>query len=145
MATVILFHDVTRSISCIQLAQYCEKFLDGPILLFTPDVVQSNVSSDAFTHFTEIYNNVESHLPPETVDGLVLLAQKFVSNRLTLSLAPQRDVPRHDGNMRDFLQEFDRENRGTIIKTDFQSNRDSFAFMQHPSRRSHKDSTGSLK
>jgi hypothetical protein len=47
--------------------------------------------------------------------------------------------------MGDFLQEFNRENRGTTIKTDFQSNLDSFAVMQRPSHRSHKDSMGSLK
>jgi hypothetical protein len=145
MATVVLFRDVTRSIACIQPAQYCQKFLNGPVLLFTPYVVQLNVSSDAFAHFTEIRNGVESQLPPETFDDLILLMRKFASNSLTPSLASPRDVPRHEENVHDFLQEFDRENRGTTIKADFQSNRDSFTVMQRPSHRPHKDSTESLK
>jgi hypothetical protein len=51
-------------------------------------MVQSNVSPGAFTHFMEILDGSEPHSAHETVDDLILLAQKFGHNGLIASLVP---------------------------------------------------------
>jgi hypothetical protein len=70
---MILFRDVQHSVPPIELLHQCQKFLDDPTLLSSHDVVQSNVSPDAFTHFMEIFDGAEQHCSPETVDDLMLL------------------------------------------------------------------------
>jgi hypothetical protein len=94
-------------------------------------MVQSNVSPGAFTHFMEILDGAESHFSHETVDDLILLAQEFGHNGLISSLVPQRDVPRHEENVYDLLQELNRDFRSTTIDADLQSIRDSLSVMQH--------------
>jgi hypothetical protein len=101
MVSVILFHDAPYSVRRIEPLQHCQKFLDDPTLLSPPDVVQSNVSPGAFTHFIEILDRSETHFPHETVDDLILLAQESGNNGLIASLVPQRDVPRHEENVHD--------------------------------------------
>jgi hypothetical protein len=61
-------------------------------------MAQLNVSPGAFTYFMEIVDGSEPHFSQETVDDLILLAQEFGHNGLIASLAPQRDVPRHEAN-----------------------------------------------
>jgi hypothetical protein len=45
-------------------------------------------------------------------------------------LVPQRDVPTHEGNVYDLLQEINRDFRSTTIDADLQSIRDSLGVMQ---------------
>jgi hypothetical protein len=83
-------------------------------------MVQSNVSPGAFTHFMEILDGSEPHFSRETIDDLILLAQEFGQNGLIASLVPQRDVPRHEENIHDLLQELSRDFRSTTIDADLQ-------------------------
>jgi hypothetical protein len=71
---VILFCDAPRSISRIQLAQHCEKFLDDQIFLSIPYVIPSDVSPEAFTRFMKILDCFEPYFCPETFDDSMLLA-----------------------------------------------------------------------
>jgi hypothetical protein len=59
------------------------------------------MSPGAFTHFMEILDWSEPHFSQEAVDDLILLAQESGHNSLIASLAPQRDVPRHEENVHD--------------------------------------------
>jgi hypothetical protein len=93
-------------------------------------MVQSNVSPGAFTHFIEIPDGSEPHFSQEAVDDLILLAQEFGYNGLVASLVPQRDVPRHEENVHDLLQEFNRDFRSTTIDADLQSICNSLGIMQ---------------
>jgi hypothetical protein len=77
----------------------------------------------------EILDGAEPHFPQETVDDLVLLTQEFGHNGLIASLVPQRDVPRHEENVYDLLQELNRDFRSTTIDTDLQSIRNSLGVM----------------
>jgi hypothetical protein len=130
VVSVILFHDAPYSVRRIELLQHCQKFLDDPILLSSPYMVQSNVSPGAFTHFMEILDGSEPHFSQETVDDLILLAQEFGHHGLIARLVPQRDVPRHEDPVYDLLQELNRDFRSTIIDADLQSIRDSLGVMQ---------------
>jgi hypothetical protein len=107
-----------------------QKFLDDPTLLSSPYMVQSNVSHGAFTHFMDILDGSEPHFSQETVDDLLLLAQEFGHNTLIASLVPQRDVLRHEENVHDLLQAFNRDFRSATIEADLQSIRDSLGVMQ---------------
>jgi hypothetical protein len=98
---VILFHDAPYSVRRIELLQHCQEFLDDPILLSSPHMVQSNVSPGPFTNFTEILNGSEPRFSQETVDDLILLVHEFGHNGLIASLVPQRDIPRHEENVHD--------------------------------------------
>jgi hypothetical protein len=93
-------------------------------------MVQSNVSSGAFTRFMEILDGSEPHFPQETVDDLILLAQEFGPNDLIASLVPRQDVPRHEENVDDLLHELNRDFRSTTIEADLQSVRDLLGVMQ---------------
>jgi hypothetical protein len=93
-------------------------------------MVQSNVSLGAFTNFMQILDGAEPHFPQETGDDLILLAQEFGHNGLIASLVPQRDIPRHEENVHDLLQELNRDFRSTTIEADLQSIRDSLGVMQ---------------
>jgi hypothetical protein len=93
-------------------------------------MVQSNVSPHAFTHSTEILDGAESHFSQETVDDLILMAQEFGHNSLITSLVPQRDVPRHEENVHDLLQELNRDFRSTTIDADLQPICKSLGIMQ---------------
>jgi hypothetical protein len=93
-------------------------------------MVQSSVSPGAFTHFMEILDGAEPRFSHETVHDLILLAQEFGHNGLIASLVPQRDVPRHEENAYELLQELNRDFRSTTIEADPQSIRDSFGVMQ---------------
>jgi hypothetical protein len=130
VVSVILFHDAPYSIRRIELLQHCQKFRDDPTLLSSPYLVQSNVSPGAFPHFMEILDGAESHFPQETIDDLMLLAQEFGHNGLIASLVPQRDVPKHEENVHDLLQELNRDFRSITIEADLQSIRDSLGVMQ---------------
>jgi hypothetical protein len=101
VVSVILFHDAPYSVRHIELLQHCQKFLDDPILLSSPYLVQSNVSPGAFIHFMEILDGAEPQFSQETVDDLILLAQESGHNDLITSLVLQRDVPRHEENVHD--------------------------------------------
>jgi hypothetical protein len=118
MVPVILFHDAPHSVRRIELLQHCQKFLDDPTLLSSPYMVQLNVSPDAFTHFMEILDGAEPHFSQETVDDLMLLAQKFGHNGLITILVPQRGIPRYEENVHDLLQELNRDFRSTTIEAD---------------------------
>jgi hypothetical protein len=67
VVSVIVFHDAPYSVRRIELLQHCEKFLDDPTLLSSPYMVQSNVSSGAFTHFMEILDGAEPHFPRKSL------------------------------------------------------------------------------
>jgi hypothetical protein len=54
----------------------------------------------------------------------------FGNNGPIASLVPQRDVPRHEENVHDLLQEFDRDISGSTIEADLQLIRDSLGVMQ---------------
>jgi hypothetical protein len=88
------------------------------------------VSPDAFTYFMEILDGAEPLFSQETVDDLILLAQEFKHNFLIVSSVPQRDVPRHEENVHDLLQELNRDFRSTTIDADFQFICDSLGVMQ---------------
>jgi hypothetical protein len=88
MISVILFHDALYSVRRIELLQHCQKCLDDPTLIWSPYMVQSNVSPGTFTHFMEMPDGSEPHFPQETVDDLILLAQEFGHNGLIASLVP---------------------------------------------------------
>jgi hypothetical protein len=77
-----------------------------------------------------ILDGSEPHFSQETGDDLILLAQEFGHNGLIASLVPQRDVPRHEENVHNLLQELNRHFRSTTIDADLQSIRDSFGVMQ---------------
>jgi hypothetical protein len=68
--------------------------------------------------------------PRETVDDLMLLAQEFGHNGLIASLVPQRDIPGHEENVYDLLQELNRDFRNPTIEADLQSIRNSLGIMQ---------------
>jgi hypothetical protein len=93
-------------------------------------MVQSNVSPGAFTHFMEILDGAEPHFSQEAVDDLIVLAQEFGHNGLIASLVPQRDIPKHEENVHDLLQELNRDFRSTTIDADLQSIRNSLGVMQ---------------
>jgi hypothetical protein len=93
-------------------------------------VIQSDVSSDAFTHFREVLGGAELHFSPKTSENLMLLAREFGHNSLITPLVPQRDFPRREESVHELLQGLDRNPRGTTIKAEFQSIRDGFADMQ---------------
>jgi hypothetical protein len=93
-------------------------------------MVQSNVSPGAFTHFMEILDGFEPHFPQETVDDPILLAHEFGLIGLIAFLVPHRDVPSHEENVHDLLQELNRDFRSTTIDADLQSIRDSLGVMQ---------------
>jgi hypothetical protein len=63
VAFMILFHHAPYSVRRIELLQHCQNFLDGPILLSLPYMVQPNVSPGAFTHFMEILDGAEHIFP----------------------------------------------------------------------------------
>jgi hypothetical protein len=127
---MILFHDATYSGRRIELLQHCQKFLDNPTLLSSPYMVQSNVSPGAFTHLMQILDGSEPHFSQETVDDLILLAQKFRHSSLIASLVPQREVLRHEENVYALLQELNRDFRSPTIDADLQSIRNSLGIMQ---------------
>jgi hypothetical protein len=118
--TLIIFHNVPHSVSRIGLLHHYQKFLDDPILLSSVDVVQSDVSSDAFTRFMEIRGGAELHGSPEILDDLMLLAREFGYNGLITRLVPQRDFPRREENVHGRLQELNMGPRGTTIEAEFQ-------------------------
>jgi hypothetical protein len=60
----------------------------------------------------------------------MLLAQEFGHNGLIASLVPQRDIPGHEENVYDLLQELNRDFRSTTIDADLQSIHDSLGVMQ---------------
>jgi hypothetical protein len=93
-------------------------------------MVQSSASAGAFAHFMEILDGAEPHFSQETVDDLMLLAQEFGHNGLIASLVPQRDVPRHEENLHDLLQELNRDFRSTTIEGDLQFIRDLVGVMK---------------
>jgi hypothetical protein len=78
----------------------------------------------------ETLDGAEPHFSHETVDDLILLGQEFGHNGLIASLVPQRDVPRHEEDVHDLLQELNRYFRNTTIDADLQSIRDSLGVMQ---------------
>jgi hypothetical protein len=118
----ILFLDAPHSIAHIQLAQHSQKFLDDPIILSTPYVIQSNAYPDRFRHSMEILDGVELHLLPDTFDNLMLLAREFGYNGLVGSLAHRvrKIYTIHYHNSTE-------KNRTTTIETEFQFDHDSFA------------------
>jgi hypothetical protein len=93
-------------------------------------MVQSNVSPGAFANFMEIPDGSEPHSSQETVDDRILLAKEFGHNGLIASLVPQRDVPKHEENVHDLLQELNRDFRSTTIDADLESIRDSLGVMR---------------
>jgi hypothetical protein len=58
----------------------CQKFLDDPILLPSPYLVQPNALPDAFAHLMEVLNDLMS------------LAREFWHNSLTTSFASQQNA-----------------------------------------------------
>jgi uncharacterized protein (DUF2342 family) len=78
----------------------------------------------------EILHGAEPYFSQETVADLILLAQEFGHNGLIASLVPQRDLPWHEENIYDLLQELNRDFRSTTIDADLQSIRDSLGVMQ---------------
>jgi hypothetical protein len=130
VVSVILFHDVPYSVRRIELLHHCQKFLDDPTVLSSHHIIQSNVSTGAFTHFMEILDGSEPHSSQETVDDLILLAQEFGHNGLIASLVPQRDVSKHEENAHDLLQELNRSFRSATIDADLRPIRNSLGVMQ---------------
>jgi hypothetical protein len=127
---VIIFRNVQHSIPRIEMPHHRQKFLDDPILLSSPYVVQSDVSPEAFTYFMEILGGAEAQISPETVDNLMLLAREFGDNKLITSLTSQRDVPRREGSVHELLREVDRSLGGTTIEAKFHSIRDGIPDVQ---------------
>jgi hypothetical protein len=127
---MIIFSDVPHPVPCIELLHQCHKFLDDPILLSSPYVVQLNVSPGAFTHFMEIFDTAELHSSPEPFDDLMLLAREFGYNSLITRLVPQPDFLRCEGNVYELSQELDRSPRSTTIDAEFLSIRDGVADVQ---------------
>jgi hypothetical protein len=101
VASVIVFQGVPHSIPRTQLAINCQKFLDDPILLSLPYVIQSDTSLDAFSHFMEILNGSEPQFSPQIVDDLMLLARDLVHNGLLATFAPEPGVPSDQENVPD--------------------------------------------
>jgi hypothetical protein len=130
MVFVTLSRNVAHLIPHIQLLHHCQKFLDDPILLPALYMVQSNGSPEPFSHFMEILDNAEPRFSQEIIDDMVLLAREFGEGSLIASLVPHGDVPRHEENGHDLLQELDKSLRGTTIEAKFQSIRDAFASVQ---------------
>jgi hypothetical protein len=121
------FRDVPHSVPRIQLALHCQRFLDDPVLLWSPYVIRSNASIDAFVHFMKIFNGFEPQFSPEIVNDLMLLVREFGYDRLTASLAPQRDAPRRQEHAHGLLQELGKHVRGATFKVDLRFLRDSFS------------------
>jgi hypothetical protein len=67
-ASVMVIPGVSSSSPYIQQTMNCQKFIDDPILLSAPDVIQSNASSDAFAHFMEILDSLEPRCSPQISD-----------------------------------------------------------------------------
>jgi hypothetical protein len=78
----------------------------------------------------EILHGAEPHFSQEALDDLILLAQEFGHNGLIASWVPQRDIPRHEENGYDLLQELNRDFKSTTIDADLQSIRDLLGVMQ---------------
>jgi hypothetical protein len=102
--SVIIFRDVRHSVLRTKLLNHYQKLLNDPIVLSSPYVVQSDVSSDAFTDFTEILSSAELHCPLETSDDLMSLAREFRHNSLITRLFPQQDFLRREGNVHELLK-----------------------------------------
>jgi hypothetical protein len=117
--SVILFHDVPYSVPRIEWLYHCQRFFEDPILLSSPDLVQSDVSSGAFTHFIEISGGTKLHFSPEASDDLMLLFREFGYNNLIPRLVPRRDFPRGEENVHELLQELDRSPKGTTVEAEF--------------------------
>jgi hypothetical protein len=103
VVSVIFFRDVISLILPIHLAEHRQKILDDPILLSAPYLVLSTVSLDGFALFLETLDGIEPPFSPETFDDLMLLAREFEYNSLVVSLTLQRDVPRCEENIHDWL------------------------------------------
>jgi hypothetical protein len=127
---VIVFRDVPHSIQHTQLPINCQKFLDDPILLAPPDVVQSDASPDAFSHFMNILNGSEPQFSPQIADDLMLLGRGFGHNDLIATFAPRQDVSSRRENVCDRLQELGRFDRGATLEADLRLMRDSLAVLQ---------------
>jgi hypothetical protein len=100
------------------------------MLLWSPYVIRSNVSIDAFAHFMEIFNGFEPQFSPEIVNDLMLLVREFGYDRLIASLAPQRDAPRRQEHAHGLLQELGKHVRGATFKVDLRFLRDSLSGIQ---------------
>jgi hypothetical protein len=111
---VIIFRDVPHSVPRIELL-HGQKFLGDPILLSSPDVVQSNLSLNAFAHFMEILSGAGSRFSPETSDDVMLLVRGFGYNILITPSIPQRDCARREGNVHELLKGLDRSLVGITI------------------------------
>jgi hypothetical protein len=127
---VIVFQGVPHSIPCTELAINGQTFLDDPILLSAPYVVQSDASPDAFVYLMEILNGSEPQFSPQITHDLMLLARESGHNGLIATFAPQPDVPSHQENVRDLEQGLDRVGGGATLEANLLSIRDSFAVPQ---------------
>jgi hypothetical protein len=72
VVSVIVFRGVLHSIQRTQRAINCQKFLDDPILLSLPDVVESDASPDGFPHFMEILKCSEPQFYPQIANNVML-------------------------------------------------------------------------
>jgi hypothetical protein len=130
VVSVIVFRDVPHSIQRSQLAINYQKFLDDPILLSVPYVVQSDASPDAFSHFMEILNGSEPQFSPQITDDLMLLAREFGYNDLIAPFAPRQVVPSRQENVRDLLQQLTSFDRGVTLEADLRMMPNSLPVLQ---------------
>jgi hypothetical protein len=79
----------------------CQKFLDDPILLSVPYVVQSNAWLYAFAYFMETLNGSEPQFSPQITNKLILLAREFRHNGMITTFALRQDVPSRRENVCD--------------------------------------------
>jgi hypothetical protein len=127
---VIVFQDVPHSIQRNQLAINSQKFLDDPILLSVPYVVQSDASPDAFSHFMEILNGSEPRFSPQIADDRMLSAREFRHNDLIATFAPRQIVPSRQENVPDLLKQLARFDRGVTLEADLGMMPNSLAVLQ---------------
>jgi hypothetical protein len=86
--SVIVLGGVPPSILHTQLAINFQKFLEDPMSLSLPYVVQLDASPDAFSHFMEILNGSEPQVAPQIADDLLLWSRAFGHHGLLATFAP---------------------------------------------------------
>jgi hypothetical protein len=128
---VIVFRDVPHSIQHTHLAIDSQKFIDDPILLSGPYVVQSDAPPDAFSHFIEILNGSEPQFSPQIADDLMLLARELGHNDLIANFAPRQVVPSRQENVRDLLEQLASFDTCVTLEADLQMISKSLTVLQH--------------
>jgi hypothetical protein len=91
----------------------CQQFLDDPVLVSSPYVVQLDASPDNFAHFMEV---LEAQSSQKIAHYLMSLAREFGHNGLIASFSSQQGVPTRQENVHNLSQELNKDVRSATIE-----------------------------